>query len=325
MPGTLTHQKFAKDIQKLEEQNTTSIICNKELYELACQGHDLGYFSKWYNLILRSKTHHFAIQYLQNCNFVDYVYSYIFYIKENNLTENIDVKNFLYGYISHHYLDVYLHPYIDYEAGVYDKKKKETHKYIGKHNMLETQIDKIILEKEYPGKGIHQCVNKHVKISKEIIKANEFAFDKVYHNAYFGKLFVEAMNDVYSFLKLFRNDRFGIEKRMYHLLDNVFFEKIGIETRISFLSFHFTNTLTDEDLKENKMWRDPVTGEESYLSFWEIYQNALEFCYNILKELEELITNKEKDAICCYEFLPNLSAIHGKKCNQDLKLQYYKK
>ena len=124
MAGTITHDKISLDI--LNNLNKELPI-NKKLYRLSNQGHDLGMFFKWYNLKLRSATHNFTIDVLQDSKFINYIETYINYIKKNKLSDNIAIKNYLYGYITHHYLDANTHPFIIYK----------TEKYIGQQHYMK--------------------------------------------------------------------------------------------------------------------------------------------------------------------------------------------
>lgn len=319
MAGTITHDKFARDVKT---QLKKDLPINKELYRVASQGHDLGMFFKWYNLKLRGETHKFSLEVLQNSKFLDYIATYIKYIKDNKLEDNIDVKNYLYGYITHHYLDAFTHPYIIYKTGEY-LNTPETEKYIGQHCLYETQIDKVFLDEFYNGKQIHKIFPKHINYDKTIESVNSYAFDKVYNNKLYGKYFVEAMNDIYPFLKIFRNDLTKIKLLGYKMLD------LGLKTiksgsRYEFLSYQIKNPYNLDDLFTTEYWNNPVDNKENHCSFMNLYLSALMEVTNIIEELENIITDTSKTFNEIYNVVDNKSAIHGYECDKNLKLKYFK-
>ena len=67
----------------------------------------------------------------------EYFINMINYIKDNNLSDDIDVMSFLVGSICHFVLDSTIHPYIIYKTGIMDKKKPSTYKYNHIHEFME--------------------------------------------------------------------------------------------------------------------------------------------------------------------------------------------
>lgn len=319
MAGTITHDKFSIDILK---KLSKDIKMNKDLYRVSSQGHDLGMFFKWYNLKLRGETHNFSLNVLQDSKFLDYIETYIDYIKQNKLENNTDIKNYLYGYITHHYLDVYTHPYIIYKTGEY-LNTEETEKYIGQHCLYETQIDKIIFDEFYKEKEIHKIFPKYIKYDKNLEIVNGYAFKEVYDNELYGKYFVEAMNNVYSFLKIFRNDPTKIKLLGYKTIDYIL-KKLNSESRYEFLSFSINNPYKFYDLYNTETWYHPVSNKENNSSFMDLYYYASIEIVNIIENLENIITDSNKTAKEVYNILKDISAIHGYNCDKDLSLKYFK-
>ena len=320
MAGTVTHHKFSNDVSK---KLKNKIIFNKDLFYLASQGHDLGMFYKWYNLKLRGKTHKFALEVLQDKNFLEYIYNYLNYIKSNNLCNNSEVKNYLYGYIAHHYLDSFVHPYIINITGEVDKNDKNTYKYAGLHCLYETQVDKTFLEQFYNNKDVHKIFPKHIYYSNKLLDANNYAFLKTYNNKDYGTYFIEAMNDVYPFLKIFRNDPIKLKKIIYKSLD-LALKGINSTSRYDFLSFAL-KSIDYKELYKEEVWNDPTNNEMYYSSFMDLYNEALILVINVIEILEDIITDSNKSADLIYnKNVPNRSAIHGHECNKNLKLKYFK-
>lgn len=319
MAGTITHDKFARDVNT---QLNKDLPINKDLYRVSSQGHDLGMFFKWYNLKLRGETHKFSLNILQDSKFLDYVSTYVKYIKDNKLEDKTDVKNYLYGYITHHYLDAFTHPYIIYKTGEYFNTK-ETEKYIGQHSLYETQIDKVFLNEFYEHKHIHKIFPKHIDYDKKLENVNSYTFDKVYNNKLYGKYFVEAMNDVYSFLKIFRNDKTKIKLFGYKIID-LGLKTIKSNSRYEFLSYQINNPYNINDLFTTEYWNNPVDNKENHCSFMNLYLSALTEVTNIIESLENIITDSTKSYKEVNNIVKNISAVHGYSCDKNLKLKYFK-
>ena len=320
MAGTVTHHKFSIDV---EDKLNKSIPINSDLFHLACQGHDLGFFFKWYNLKLRKQTHEFSIKYLEDCYFLEYIYHYIKYIKHNRLKDNTDVKNFLYGYIAHHYLDSYVHPYIINKTGVFDVNNPATFKYLGKHDIYETMVDKKKKEKYFNNSPVHKIFPKHIFINNSLLKTNQSAFIDTYNNKKFGPYYVNAMNDVYSFLLIFRNDPTKLKLLMYKTIDLIL-KQTNHPVNYEFLSFSI-KPIDYKELITSERWNDPVTNERNYNSFMELYDMALKLVIKVIEELENIIMDNKKDAYMMFSGkIPDRSAIHGYECDQNYTLKYFK-
>lgn len=207
MAGTITHFEIGKRVLK-----NLNIKLDKDIFLLACQGHDLLYFIKLKDLpkydIAKEKA-----KMLQNEKFKELVIKYNQEIQNSN---DIKLKSFLYGYITHHITDSIFHPYIIYESGVY-KKTKETLKYKARHEMLESIIDyKITSDINNVYKDMPKI--KDTAMLKEVTTR---VFHEVYNDETVGDTLIKNMNNVRGFLWLYRSDKIKIKRIGYKVIDKI--------------------------------------------------------------------------------------------------------
>ena len=125
MPSLTTHKIIAENIFDKLSNNIKKNI-DQNTYFTFAQSHDIFYYNtqKKYKRI-GNMGHH---QHTQS-----FIINIIQYIKDNKLEDNKQCVSYLYGILTHYYLDSICHPYIFYKTGV-NKKNKETIKYKGQHN-----------------------------------------------------------------------------------------------------------------------------------------------------------------------------------------------
>ena len=168
----------------------------------------------------------------------------------------------MYGYIAHHILDHYVHPYINKISNSFKKMNHET---------LESIIDYILLN-PYNYKFPKYKLNKEIKD-----KLNEIFFT-TYNIKNIGTYIINGINNLNRFIKIYRIDRFGIKKQTYKLID--IFLKNNKQT-YQFLAFRYSN----EEINF-------VTN--NYLNEFNIlYNQALEESIKIIKEIINNINNKK--------------------------------
>ena len=104
MAGTMTHFKFMNDLSK-----KINFKGNMNLFLMAGQGHDLLFFVRLKDFFNYSKRKEVA-KIIAESRFKNLVLEWQKEILKNN-DENL--KILLYGYIAHHILDSYIHPWIN--------------------------------------------------------------------------------------------------------------------------------------------------------------------------------------------------------------------
>ena len=252
MAGTMTHFKFIEDLhKKLKYENI-------DLFLLAGQGHDLLFFIKLSELKKFTKRKE-IINIIANNKFDKTIE---IWQKKIIKTKNKNLEILMYGYIAHHILDHYVHPYINKISNSFKKMNHET---------LESIIDYILLN-PYNYKFPKYKLNKEIKD-----KLNEIFFT-TYNIKNIGTYIINGINNLNRFIKIYRIDRFGIKKQTYKLID--IFLKNNKQT-YQFLAFRYSN----EEINF-------VTN--NYLNeFNKLYNQALEESIKTIKEIIKNINNKK--------------------------------
>ena len=191
MAGTMTHFKFIEDLNKKLK------LENYNLFLLAGQGHDLLFFIKLSELKNFTKRKE-IINIIANNKFDKTIE---IWQKEILKTKNKNLEILMYGYIAHHILDHYIHPYINKISNNFKKLNHET---------LESIIDYILLN-PYNYKFPKYKLNKDVK--EELNKI----FFETYSIKNIGTFLNNGINNLTRFIKIYRLDKFGIKKHTIHL------------------------------------------------------------------------------------------------------------
>lgn len=252
MAGTMTHFKF------IEELNKKLKLESYNLFLLAGQGHDLLFFIKLYELQNFAK--HKKIMNIIADNKFDKTIE--IWQKEIIKTKNKNLEIFMYGYIAHHILDHYVHPYINKISNNFKKMNHET---------LESIIDYILLN-PYNYKFPKYKLNKEIKD-----KLNEIFFT-TYNIKNIGTYIINGINNLNRFIKIYRLDKFGIKKQTYKLIDG--FLKNN-KQKYEFLAFRYNEEEIDFVKKNNLK------------EFNKLYNQALEESIKIIKEIRKNINNKK--------------------------------
>lgn len=282
MPSITTHKIFAENILKNLKLNL-SVNLDKKVYITYAQSHDFLYYykgikQKKYNQ-LASKGHHYNTQ--------DFIINIITYIKRNNLIHNKQCVSYLYGVLTHYYLDSIAHPYIFYKTGVY-KKDKKTLKYKGKHNELERQIDALIYElnikKPYNKYNFKDALPNFTH-SKELINLINHTYKKTYNedNVYIRiKKGRKLMKLVQKYIVY---DKYGLKYKLYLFLDKIF--KTNLHPYSTSIKYKY-----DILNIKRKKWRHPVTYEINNTSFIDLMNMAEKDFISTTKYIDKYFSNK---------------------------------
>lgn len=310
MAGSVTHAFFANDVIK-EVNKKRKILFNDDYINIYAQSMDpFNFYSILFpikknsnkirgfsSIFHRTKTNEFFIELVK-------------YIKDNNLSNDVEVMSFLYGYITHYVLDSSLHPFVEYNTGKWDKKKKETYKYNAKHHEMETFLDIYILKK-------NNIIPKKYKSYKILFNVNKFGnnlsmcldytFSKVYNFKNFSKLYLKSIKDMKFCFRILRYDPLGYKKYFYKVFDII---STGKVLNSKFLSYSYLPKNSDIFLnKNNSKWFYPY--DESVKlndSFDDIYDKAKNKCVDIIIKVTDYIKkNKELDLNSLF----NLSYVTG--------------
>jgi len=319
MPSTITHEYHYRDIYKLTKKEFRERYDYDDYrqYSVFAQGHDALFFSNFWEIHKFMKKREMAI-YLQDHKFQEFCSEFANLIIQRKLKDNKEIKLLLYGYIAHHILDSYIHPYIIYE----------TESILGKHELVESYIDKYFIEKRekqnsstYP---IHKMIPKLPYMDKNIINTTNDVFYNVYGYENFGKNYIDALKQVRIFLYLFRYDRLKIKDLVYRSIDKMDLMSL----KFSFLSYgHIYENLEEIFNIEKNVWYNPCVVDKEKMSndsLFELYEMATNQTAEIISNLEEAI-NDNSNKLQLKEIVPNVSAIHGLECDLNLSFKTLKK
>ena len=318
MPSTISHDYHYKDVYELCSEYFQQYYSKEVffLHSIFAQGHDALFFSDFWKLWNFNSKREKAI-YLQDHKFQDFGVEMAELLKNWNLDDSKTLKLLLYGYIIHHILDSYTHPYIIYETQAIGG---------GMHELVESYIDKYMIEqREVMNSGnfkIHKMIAKPPRFNEAEIDLVNEAFFYTYAYEQFGKTYVDALNQVNLFLRLFRYDPTRIKDWGYGLIDKTDL----ISLKFSFLSYNHDYSGFEPYLnEEHRKWFNPCDENlSSTSSFFELYWQAAEVAAKIISELEMAINDKASSSQF-KSIIPDTSAIHGLKCGQSLSFNTLRK
>lgn len=326
MPSSMTHTYFGKDVYKNLTPQCQNIIKNDlEYFKLFCQGSDPFMF---YHFMIGKKSQKIRnIQSLMHKNKTqDFFISTIKYIHDNKLNNNAKVMSYLFGYICHYYLDMYIHPYIYYKGGIYKKNNKNTYKYNGLHQKIEYAIDLYLIEKREKIKPSKFKVYKEIfnvnSLDDELKNIINYSIGNIYNIDNPSYYYEKSIKDMRHFFKYVNQDRYGIKIHLYRLFDYIMHDKF---IKIEELSFSNVYKEIDDYLNINKKsWCCPFDNKIQYnTSFFDLYDEALKNSVNSIQSIVKLLHNKNLDEKKLKEIFKNLSFTTGIDCEKNVKLQYF--
>ncbi len=302
MAEIISHTFLAKDVaKKLRYKNKNMIYFSL--------GPDPFYFS--------SKTFKIGNN-MHRKRSLDFFKNYVSYIIKNELYENDDVLGCLYGFMSHYVFDTYLHPYVFYKTGVFNKRNKNTYKYLDGHRKCEMGITKHIAKRRKINISKYEFYNDifPVKRNKDVINVLNNVLYKTYYVKDGGNKYYDALNKTKTVYKLFRYHKNGIKKFIYSIIDLFRFNKF----KLKYISFY---NIKDTDLNnDNNTWCNPVTNKSYKTSVDEIYDNAIDKTIELICIVNDIFKGVRKiDQMDKY--FGNNSYLSGVDCNKDNKFKYF--
>ncbi|MBQ8659364.1 MAG: zinc dependent phospholipase C family protein [Bacilli bacterium] len=319
MPSIITHHIFAEEV--LKKTNISNKI-NKELYQTFAQSHDYLFYYAFdlkNSKQIKELGHHAHKNKSQ-----EYLLNIIKNIKKNKLQNNDEALSYLYGSITHYVLDSTCHPFIFYKTGAYHKDDPSTFKYKGLHTQMERDIDAIYYEKYY-NKKINKC-----NIAKEIINLPNFSnslielISKTYKDTFnkdnIGTFYIKAIKQSRFIHKLISNDRFGIKKIFYKIIDKVSNKKFGNITAYSTYNLKPNSNYLNN---KKKTWNNPCHKNLKYnYSFDELFELSINKCLDIFNKIDSFFNDRTSiDEL--KETIPNLSYINGLPLEEYTTMKYY--
>lgn len=314
MPSIITHHIFADEVLK---KSKLADNINKTLYQTFAQSHDYLFYSNKKDI--KELGHHAHKNKSQ-----EYLINIIKNIKLLNLENDENALAYLYGSITHYVLDTNCHPYIFYKTGAYHKDDPSTKKYKGEHTRIEKDIDTIYYQNYYK-KNIKYCNIKKEIINNPILttKLKEL-ISKTYKDTFnkdnIGIEFEKSINNAKRIIPLISNDRFGIKRIIYKLIDIMSNKKFGNLTAYSLHNLKPNVAFLND---ERKTWNNPCHKELKHnTSFNDIYEESVTKCIKIFKEIDNYF-NERSDIEELKKILPNLSYINGLPLEEYTTMKYY--
>ena len=326
MPSSMTHTYFGRDVyEKLSFNCQNKIKDSLEYYKLFCQGTDPFMF---YHFFIGKKAK--EISNIQDrahkTKTRDFFLTIIKYIYKNKLADNSEVMSYLYGYITHYFLDLYTHPYIYYKTGIFKKNDNNTYKYNGKHQELEYAIDLYFIEKREP-----VCASKF-KVYKKMFSVNNLTetlkniinetFMEVYSFSLVSNIYNKSIWYMKNFFRFANYDPLGIKLNIYKLID-----KITPSNVVKLRELSFYNKYFDIDSKlnlDNEIWYCPWDKSMSYnSSFMDLYNVALNKAIKTIEEVTEMFDKNILDIRRLNILFRDLSFCTGDKCSKKVDFKYF--
>lgn len=321
MPASVTHAYFASDVYDALSANIKNHLLLSRLRMFA-QSTDSFLFYRLFSFKsshkLRSFQHIFHISKSQ-----EFFITLVEYIKMNHLENDVDTCSFLCGFITHYVLDSTMHPFIFYKTGKFRKNDPNTYKYNGLHTLMEVYLDNHLIKVHSQNKPYNFSISNFcfdlTPFSSELNATIAYTFELVFQLSEMDKKYYESLKDMRFALATFRQDKTGIKKFFYKLLDTFTTNKC---MRFEFVSYHLSSQIPFDFLNfKHRIWRNPTTySMTSRESFYDLYYKALKLSKQIIEDTFRYLSGENIDLTNIYT---NLSYITGLNCDLKKKLKYF--
>lgn len=320
MPSTVTHAFFSTDVYEILPSYIRNKVETNRIKTFA-QSIDA---CKFYNVISLSRGKYIRdfSDYFHKKKTQDFFIYLLKYVKENNI-DDIDTYSFIFGFICHYVSDSIMHPFIIYKTGIFDKNDKNTYKYNNLHHFMENYIDNDMIHRRNninPYKfNISKFVFDNKMFSKDLNKTIDAVFFNVFKIDNMSKIYYKSLKQMNIFIKLFRQDRYGIKKIIYKTIDSFTSKRTF---RLEAISYHYSLTDKHNYLNSNNtMWRNPTTyNMTSTESFIDLYLKAIKKAKVLICASFDFLDGKEIDLENLFD---NTSYVTGIDCDSDKELKFF--
>lgn len=321
MPATITHAYFAKDVFDILPSDIKNVIdCSR--IKMFGQSMDALMFYNLFSIMPGKRVRKFSKEFHLNKT-QEYFVNLINYIKDNELTNDMDVCSYLAGLICHYVLDSTIHPYIVYKTGIFNKKKKNTYKYNGVHEFMEIFIDNDMIKRREDSNPYKFRLDKFCfstrEFSDNLVKTINNSFYKTFNIKNMGKIYYKSLKQMKRALYLFRYDPHGTKKIFYKIIDTV---TPRSAFRFDSISYYFPLEDKHNYLNsEHKMWRNPTSyNMTSNESFIDLYLKSIKSAKVLICASFDYINGKD---IELEKMFTNASYLTGLDCNLKKELKYF--
>jgi len=307
MPGAKTHEIAYKQIKEKLNNKTLSGFPNYNEYNIFSQGHDLLIYYQYY-FPLKLKQNIIDSVKLQENSLPEFVFNYMDIAKSNGALEEEATRIFIgSGYVTHHIVDMYIHPLLIYYSKDHTPNKNNA---TWQHGIIETLIDVYMMER-FENKNpatykIYKDFEFKKQVSQRFIDTLNKSFEKTYNMANIGSKFKISLYQTKSYIQIVKYDPKGFKKKLFDCLDKYFMGTSSFSYHVNSLeALNYLNI-------ENKLWSNSSNSTlTSTESFMDLYNKALDESSYIIDKLEELACKGVFNRDDIYSLVPNKSSVTG--------------
>ena len=321
MPATVAHAYFASDVYDTLPASIKNVLSVPRL-RMFGQSTDSFFFLHLLSILPNQRMAYFQ-RVTHTTKTREFFVTLIEYIKENHLENDIDVCSFLCGFICHYALDTTVHPFVFYKTGKFNKKDSKTYKYNSLHTFMEVFLDNYLIqdrEKKNPyAFPIHKYCFDLTPFSPSLQGTLRYVFDKVYSVTDMDKKYYQSLKDMKLYIRMFRQDKYGVKKSIYKFLDSFTSKKT---IKLESISYHYTMSPKLDYLNfKHHIWRNPTTYSiTSHDSFYDLYVKSLKLAKKMIEGTFSYLNGKNIDLNKVYQ---NLSYVTGLDCELKKELKYF--
>ncbi|MDD6223393.1 MAG: hypothetical protein PUB18_00100 [bacterium] len=320
MPGPKTHDIFYQQLKRKLHPDTLKNLPHYDEYRLFAQGHDFLIYHDFYKLWNSKKLHH-NIQnsvLLQEHKFQQFVYCFLKTAKNNGAIEDEQTRLFIGpGYIMHHLLDAYTHPFIIYYAG--DHTRDPNNK-TWQHGIVENLIDIHMMKtyekidpKVYP---VYQDFAYQQVTTNGLLQTLDQSLYEIYGISNGGNIFNLSFYQVSLFMKAMKFDKLGLKRLIFDKIDPF------LKGTSSFSYHREVRDVTVYLNEEHELWFNPLDANiQSTESFMDLYHKALTDGAYIIDQLEKICESGMVHRDDIYSLIPNVASTYGLECGRKFEIQ----
>lgn len=261
MPNIWTHMLFCEDVSDAVGK-TTSLLKNEMYMRLGAQGLDPFFYYNFWPWIKNEPVREIgALLHTKACG--PFLIDLVIAAKKMDL----ETKEYVFGFVTHHILDRITHPFIHYHAGYEENNQQK----------LAVKIDTLMMQRHHNLKTWKTPVYKEIDIGyvmkKEIVvlihETIKKHFPEINKNS--TRYIQKAYRDMKLALKLLA-DPYGWKNKLF-------------SQSISAYSHQPIKHAKDYLNLNGNMWYHPATNEPSTKSFIDLYEQARAKGIEIMTEI----------------------------------------
>ena len=312
MPAFCTHYIFLDEMTEYLEENS-NFRFYKEAAQIGTQGPDIFFFSGVIPFLMPGHMQFKTGSALHRAKPSEIFEAFAEYCK---FSPNTDIaKSYIYGFILHYALDRNCHPYVYSLQNRILQKNRHIHRSSA-HNRIETAMDTYLLSKR---KNIADTRDFD---SAKTLEAGQEVIDEIAHLLSFVTSEVTAHCPSKHDIKRAVSDTILMQKilRDKHRITELLCRAAEMITGPFCGYYKFSSMIRPKDLEkakkyaniENAKWTSPYSGEESTLSFEDLFLHSKEDAMRLINGFEMLCRGCSDG----YKVTNNLSFLTGTEIRQ---------